>query len=139
MFRGCMNRSQKREEKEKIEEKCKKEHTKANMPLCSKQSIILLVVPKPLRAEVLDKGFGPPIYLLVGFRTILQENGCKHKLDSPISTISVSFWNNNPFPFDYSSPLLTLSLFSLFPSFPQHFFLTTPNHLPSLPLYSLSP
>ena len=139
MSRACMNRYQKREEKEKIEENGKKEHTKANMPLCSKHSIILLLVPKPVRAEVLDTGFGPPIYLLAGFLTILQENGFKHKLDIPISIISVSFWNNTPFPFDCSSPLLTFSLFSLFPSFPKHFFLTTPNHLPSLPLYSLSP
>ena len=30
-----------------------------------------IVVPKPIRAVVLGQGFGPPIYLLVGFLTIL--------------------------------------------------------------------
>ena len=32
---------------------------------------IYIVVPKPMRAVVLGKGFGLPIYLLVGFLTIL--------------------------------------------------------------------
>ena len=35
--------------------------------------MVPIVVPKLVRADVLDKGFGPPIYLLVGFLTILWE------------------------------------------------------------------
>ena len=97
------------------------------------------MVPKLVRTEVLDKVSGPPFYLLAGFLTILQENGLKHKLDSPFSIISVSFsfLNNTPFPSDCYFPFLTLSVF-LFSLLFLSVLSTTLHRLPSLPLYSLS-
>ena len=96
------------------------------------------MVPKLVRTEVLDKGFGPLIYLLAGFLTILQENYLKHKLNSLFSIISLwdlifFFWTTPPSP-SIVILSLSLSLSLLFLSV-----LSTPFHcLLSFPLYSLS-
>ena len=95
------------------------------------------MVPKLVRTEVLDKGFGPLIYLLAGFLTILQENYLKHKLNSLFSIISlwdlIFFFEQHPLPLRLLFSL-SLSLSLLFLSV-----LSTPFHcLLSFPLYSLS-